>query len=211
MYKTKITIHGIVQKVGLRAQIKIIADRLGLCGTVENLGDGSVLVVCEAQRADVEEMVRQIRSGAKPAVIADVLVEEGLPATGMEGFEVILGDSTEEMLSAMSTGTRAMVGMLTVLDEIKHGQSRLEKGQDQTNETLARMEKGQNDLKRGQDQTNETLARMEKGQNDLKRGQDQTKDVIESMDSKLDVSLENDARSLEILRDLRDGGLLRVP
>ena len=73
------------------------------------------------------------------------------------------------------------------------------------------MEKGQNELKRGQDQTNETLARMEKGQNELKRGQDQTKDVIESMDSKLDVSLENDARSLEILRDLRDGGLLRVP
>ena len=197
MYKTKITIRGIVQKVGLRAQIKIIADRLGVCGTVENLGDGSVLVVCEAQRADVKEMVRQIRSGTKPAVITDVLVGEGPPATGMEGFEIILGDSTEEMLSAMSTGTRAMVGMLTVLDEIKQGQA-------DTNETLARLETGQN-------QTNETLARLETGQKELMRGQDQTNDVIKSMDSKLDASLENDARSLEVLRDMRDGGLLRVP
>ncbi|MBI1657890.1 MAG: hypothetical protein IS632_03825 [Thaumarchaeota archaeon] len=31
------------------------------------------------------------------------------------------------------------------------------------------------------------------------------------MDSKLDASLENDAQSLGILRDLHDGGLLRVP
>ena len=52
---------------------------------------------------------------------------------------------------------------------------------------------------------------MEQGQEDLKRGQAETKDVIKSMDSKLDASLENDARSLDILRDLRDGGLLRVP
>ena len=183
MYKTKITIRGIVQKVGLRAQIKAIADRLGVCGTVENLRDGSVLVVCEAERAEVEEMVSQIRSETKLAVSADMLVEEGPLATGMEGFEIMLGDSAEEMLSAISTGTHAMVGMLATLNEMKRGQE---------------------DLKRGQDQTNETLARME-------RGQDQIKDVIKSMDGKLDASLENDARSLEILRDLRDGGLLRVP
>ena len=253
MYKTKITIHGNVQAVGLRVQIKVIADRLGVCGTVENLSDGSVLIVCEAERADVEEMVRQIRSGAKMAVIKDVLVEDGPPATGMAGFEIVRGDSAQEMLSAVTTGAYAMVGALTILDEMKQGQARLEKGQAQTNETLARMEKGQarlekgqaqtnetlarmekgqarlekgqaqtNEtlarlekgqarLEKGQAQTNETLARMEKGQEDLKQGQAQTNSAIKSMDGKLDASLENDARSLEILRDLRDGGLLRVP
>ena len=183
MYKTKITIRGMVQQVGLRAQIKNIADGLGVCGTVENLRDGSVLVVCEAGRADVEKMVSQIRSGTELAVVTDVLVEEGPPATGMDGFEIILGDSAGEMLSAITTGTRAMVGMLATLEEMKRGQSRLENGQNQTNETLA----------------------------DMKRGQAETRDAIKSMDDKLGVSLENDARSLEILRDLRDGGLLRVP
>ena len=183
MYRTKITVSGLVQKVGLRAQIKTIADGIGVCGTVENMRDGSVLVVCEAERAAIEEMVHQIRSGTKLAVIEDVLVKEGPPATGMVGFEIVRGDSTEEMLSAVTTGTQAVVGMLTTLNEMKQGQARLEKGQSQTNETLARLEKGQAE----------------------------TKDAIKSMDSKLDASLENDAQSLEILRDLRDGGLLRVP
>ena len=211
MYKTKITIRGMVQQVGLRAQIKNIADGLGVCGTVENLRDGSVLVVCEAGRADVEKIVSQIRSGTELAVVTDVLVEEGPPATGMDGFEIILGDSAGEMLSAITTGTRAMVGMLVTLEEMKRGQARLEKSQNQTNETLAdmkrgqaRLEKGQARLEKGQNQTNETLA-------DMKRGQAETRDAIKSMDDKLGVSLENDARSLEILRDLRDGGLLRVP
>ena len=281
MYRTKITVCGLVQKVGLRAQIKTIADGIGVCGTVENMRDGSVLVVCEAERAAVEELVRQIRSGTKLAVIEDVLVGEGPSATGMVGFEIVRGDSTEEMLSAVTTGTQAVVGMLTTLNEMKQGQARLEKGQNQTNETLTRLEKGQNQtnetltrlekgqarletgqarlekgqnqtnetlarlekgqnqtnetlarlekgqarletgqarLEKGQNQTNETLARLEKGQNQtnetlarLETGQAETKDAIKSMDSKLDASLENDAQSLEILRDLRDGELLRVP
>lgn len=52
---------------------------------------------------------------------------------------------------------------------------------------------------------------MEQGQEELRRGQAQTKDVIKSMDSQLDASLENDAQDLELLRNLHDGGLLRVP
>ena len=224
MYKTKITIRGTVQHVGLRVQIKAIADGLGVCGTVENLRDGSVLVSCEAGRADIEEMVRQVRSGTELAVIKDVLVEEGPPATGMEGFEVIRGDSSEEMLSMMATGTKTMFGVLTTLKDMKQGQN-------QTNETLtelkqgqARLEKGQEDLKQGQNQTNEILTelkqgqarlekgqtRLEKGQEDLKQGQAETTDAIKSMDGKLAASLENDAQSLEILKDLRDGGLLRA-
>ena len=52
---------------------------------------------------------------------------------------------------------------------------------------------------------------MEQGREELRRGKAETKDVIKSMDSKLDASLENDTRSLGILRGLRDGGLLRLP
>ena len=176
----KITIRGVVDTVGLRAQIKAVADELGVCGTVENAGDGSVLVVCEAERAGVERMVRRIRSGAELAVIKDVLVEEGPPATGMEGFEIMRGNYAEELLCAWSSRARAMVAALNV-------------------------------MRQGRVWNDETLARMERGQEDLKRGQDETKDAIKSTDGKPDVSLENDAQNLEILRDMRDGGLLRVP
>ncbi|MCE2508520.1 MAG: acylphosphatase [Nitrosopumilaceae archaeon] len=123
----RITIRGIVQNVGLRAQIKIVAERLGVCGTVENLRDGSVLIVCEAERADVEEMMRQILSGAEFAVIADVLVEEGPPATGMGGFEVIVGDHAEELLSAWSSRAKAALAMLAALQD-KVGPSRAGEG-----------------------------------------------------------------------------------
>ena len=44
----------------------------------------------------------------------------------------------------------------------------------------------------------------------MKQGQAETTDAIKSMDGKLAASLENDAQSLEILKDLRDGGLLRA-
>ncbi|MBI1657891.1 MAG: acylphosphatase [Thaumarchaeota archaeon] len=140
MHKTKVTILGIVQTMGMRDQIKAVADGLGVCGTVENLRDGSVLVVCEAERADIEEMVRQIRSGAELAVIEDALVEEGPPATGMEGLEIIRGDSAEVLLCVWPSCARAMVTALNVMRQ----------GQAQTNETPARMEQGQEELRRGQ-------------------------------------------------------------
>ena len=143
MHKTKITIRGIVQNVGLRARIKAVADGLAVCGTVENLRDGSILVVCEAERVDIEEMVHQIRSGTELVVITDVLVEEGPPATGMEGFEIIRGDYAEELLYAWSSWARAMVAALNVM---RHGRV-------WNNETPTRTEQGQEDLRRGQDET----------------------------------------------------------
>ena len=118
MCQTKITVRGIMM-LELRARIKTIADGLGVCGTVQSMRDGSVLVVCEAERVEIEEMVRQIRSGTKPAIIISMLVEEGPPATGMEGFEVIRGDFTEEMLFVIAAGTQMNVGMLARLNEPK--------------------------------------------------------------------------------------------
>ena len=63
----------------------------------------------------------------------------------------------------------------------------------------------------GQNRTNETLGGVKQGQEGLKRGQTETTDAIKYMHSRLDASPKNDARSLEIPGDLRDGGLLRVP
>ena len=151
MHKTRVTILGIVQTMDLRDKIKAVADGLGVCGTVENLRDGSVLVVCEAERPDIEEMVRRIRSGAEPAVIEDVLVEEGPPATGMEGFEIMRGDSAKDLLYAWSSWARAMVAALNVMRQ----------GQAQTNETLARMEQGREELRRGKAETKDVIKSMD--------------------------------------------------
>ncbi len=108
MQRTNIRIYGKVQGMGLRARIKIAADEIGVRGTVENLDDGSVLVVCEAERTEVENLVQQIRDRAEPAAITDVLAEEGSPATGLGSFKIKFGDTKTEMLTAIFMGLEAL-------------------------------------------------------------------------------------------------------
>ena len=50
MQGRNIRIFGKVQGVGLRANVKSVADESGIRGTVKNMDDGSVLVVCEARQ-----------------------------------------------------------------------------------------------------------------------------------------------------------------
>ena len=86
MQRTNIRIRGRVQGVGMRVRIKTTADEIGVRGTVENLDDGSVLVVCEAEQTKIENLVQQIRDQVEPAAITDILVEGGSPATGLGRF-----------------------------------------------------------------------------------------------------------------------------
>lgn len=108
MQRTNIRICGRVQGVGLRVRIKAAADEIGVRGTVENLDDGSVLVVCEAERASIENLVQQIRNRADPAAITDVLVEKGSLTTDLGGFKIKFGDTDTEMLNAISMWTEAL-------------------------------------------------------------------------------------------------------
>jgi len=94
--------------VGLRVRIKATADEIGVRGTVENLDDGSVLVVCEEEQAKIENLVQQIRDRAEPAAITDIMAEEGSPATGLGGFKIKFGDTDTEMLTAIFMGTEAL-------------------------------------------------------------------------------------------------------
>ena len=161
MQRTNIQIYGKVQGVGLRARIKAAADENGVRGTVENLDDGSVLVVCEAERAKVENLVQQIRERAEPAAITDMRVEEGSPATGLGGFKIKLGDTNTEMLTAIFMGTEA-------------------------------------------------LRRIDEKQDEILEVQKEMSVTMKSVDRKTDSSLENDAETLKVLKDMRDGGLLRI-
>ena len=161
MQRTNIQIYGKVQGVGLRARIKAAADEIGVRGTVENLDDGSVLVVCEAERAKVENLVQQIRERAEPAAITDMRVEEGSPATGLGGFKIKFGDTNTEMLTAIFMGTEA-------------------------------------------------LRRIDEKQDEILEVQKEMSVTMKSVDRKTDSSLENDAEILKVLKDMRDGGLLRI-
>ena len=143
-----------MQGVGLRAKIKYIADDINIRGTVKNMDDGSVLVVCEADHDKIEKLVNQIRTSTKPAVIRDIQIEEGSPTTNMKGFKVLLGDANTEILTAMRGG----LGLLGKIGNT----------------------------------------------------QDEIKGAVKSMDAKMDLSLNNDSQILDILKDVRDGRLVRA-
>ena len=131
MQRTNIRISGSVQGVGLRVRIRATADEIGIRGTVENLDDGSVLVVCEAERAKIENLVQQIRDRADPAAITDILVEKGSPATGLGGFKIKFGDTDTEMLNAIFMGTEALRRMDKKQDKMLGKQDKMLDKQDQ--------------------------------------------------------------------------------
>lgn len=166
-------IFGKVQNVGLRVQIKAIADNLGVCGTVENLPDGSVRVICKAESAIIDEMVRQIRYETQRAVIKDIKMEPSLPDTDWSCFVIVVQDLNRSLLATAQTATKTLLDMSITLNEMKQRQDVMIERQD------VMIEK-QDVMIEKQDQSNKTL-------DGIAKGQDEMKDMLKSIDNKLDA------------------------
>lgn len=64
MISAKILLFGRVQMVGCRSFVQSIAKEMGVRGTVKNLSDGSVQIVCECENENVfEEFKSRIAKG----------------------------------------------------------------------------------------------------------------------------------------------------
>ena len=76
--RVRIRVYGLVQGVGFRAYTLINARRLGLKGYVRNLPDGSVEIVAEGPRTQVELLVDMVRQGPPAAIVRriDVMYEK---------------------------------------------------------------------------------------------------------------------------------------
>ena len=64
--KASIRVTGVVQGVYYRYYTKEVADELGLTGTVKNMPDGSVSIVCEGREEDVRRLIEWCRHGPPP-------------------------------------------------------------------------------------------------------------------------------------------------
>jgi acylphosphatase len=85
------TARGRVQGVGYRVFALREAMALGLDGSVANMGDGSVRVVVEGSRRDLETLLALLREGPPAGWVDDVLVRWE-PARGVEpGFRITTG------------------------------------------------------------------------------------------------------------------------
>ncbi len=82
-------VTGLVQGVWYRQSAANEAGRLGLAGTVRNLADGSVEVVAEGPREDVEALAAWCRRGPPSARVEDVAVAWEEPRGEKRPFTVV--------------------------------------------------------------------------------------------------------------------------
>ena len=75
MVRARLRIYGRVQGVFFRANMRSVAERLGVKGWVRNVPDGSVEAVLEGPRDKVEEVIRWAYRGPPLARVDRVEVE----------------------------------------------------------------------------------------------------------------------------------------
>jgi acylphosphatase len=81
-------VHGRVQGVSFRYYAQRRAGELGLTGYVRNLWDGSVEVLAEGSRADLEEFLAFLHVGPRSAFVSQVDTQWSTATNAFERFEV---------------------------------------------------------------------------------------------------------------------------
>jgi acylphosphatase len=85
------TVQGMVQGVGFRWFVQREATRLSLRGWVANELDGSVAVVAEGDRADLERMVAVLNQGPAGSAVRDVAARYEPARGNLDPFEIRSG------------------------------------------------------------------------------------------------------------------------
>jgi acylphosphatase len=87
--RARLVVTGIVQGVFFRHHTKRKADELRLAGTVRNLPDGSVEVVCEGDEPKIRDMIAWCRRGPDSAHVTGVDVRWEEPKAEPGGFSIV--------------------------------------------------------------------------------------------------------------------------
>jgi len=92
MEKELIEIHAIfsgrVQGVGFRYTAEYQGIKLGIAGTVRNLADGSVELVAQGTRKQVDKLVNLLTGPSGPGVVASVTKDYYSPSQAFNGFTI---------------------------------------------------------------------------------------------------------------------------
>ena len=88
MQRVRIVVHGSVQGVFFRANVKGVALSLGLKGYAKNLPNGAVEVVAEGPEDKLKELISFCKKGPEAAEVSKVDVEFNKASNEFEGFDV---------------------------------------------------------------------------------------------------------------------------
>ena len=82
------TVKGRVQGVGFRYHVLQLARQLGLTGYVRNRWDGSVEVVAEGERSELERLLAYLQAGPRSATVTEVQTNWQAASGIFDSFEV---------------------------------------------------------------------------------------------------------------------------
>lgn len=88
MRRVHVIVHGMVQGVGYRYTLRIVAREVGVAGWVRNLPDGSVEAEVEGTAAQVDEVIAWMAHGPPGAHVDTAIVTDAAPS-GAAGFDVL--------------------------------------------------------------------------------------------------------------------------
>jgi acylphosphatase len=97
----RVTLHvsGSVQRAGFRTKVVAIAKTLDIKGNVQNLPDGRVKIIAEAEDADLKKFIRAIDIKNAIINVTDIEKEYSSPTGEYEGFYKLVGEGeTDERL-----------------------------------------------------------------------------------------------------------------
>lgn len=83
----RIIVSGVVQGVGFRYHTREEARRLGLCGTVENLADGTVLIWVEGKEVPLLDFLKWCHRGPSTSKVQQ-LDYEIVNSSHFKNFEI---------------------------------------------------------------------------------------------------------------------------
>jgi len=72
----RIRVFGKVQGVAFRYYTKLKADELGLVGTTENLGDGSVVIMVQGSKEEMDLFMTWCHEGSPASEVKKVNMED---------------------------------------------------------------------------------------------------------------------------------------
>lgn len=87
--RVEIVVTGIVQGVCFRAETRDFAYTIGVGGTVRNLPNGSVEIIAEGDKENLEKLIKYSRKGPSSAQVYNISVKWEKPKKDFSLFRIV--------------------------------------------------------------------------------------------------------------------------
>ncbi len=106
-----IRVCGKVQDVGFQHLIKQASNHIGVTGIMKKYDNGSVNIICEGERQDIELLMGHIRNLEGIMELSGIEIEYTYATGEYSTFEIVPEDVQLEILSMMRVSTAVMMDM----------------------------------------------------------------------------------------------------